>query len=203
MEKSKQIQIGLLGLVALLLVVSLMGGFSGLFGGGGDADVRADARESLTTSSAVNNPAANAVTPNAAAAKAAEPAVPAGPTTTMNFESLEHDYGVIDAGEKVNHKYKFSNTGSEPLIISNAKGSCGCTVPNWPKEPIPPGGTGGIDVVFDSKGKKGKQSKRVTITANTSPAQTFLTIKGEVTPDPNAPAPAAAKKPSVVPQKPQ
>ena len=197
MEKSKQIQFGILGVVALLLVVSLFGGFNGLFGGG-DADVRDEARESLTTAPAVTNPA---VTPGSGPSPnpvAAEPAVPAGPTTTMSFADLEFDYGVIDAGEKVNHKYKFTNTGSEPLIISNAKGSCGCTVPNWPKEPIPPGGTGEIDVVFDSKGKKGKQSKRVTITANTSPAQTFLTIKGEVTPDPNAPAPAA-KKPTVTP----
>ena len=193
MEKSKQIQVGILGVVALLFVVYLFGGFDSIFGGG-DADVRAEARESLTTEAAVTNPTANPATPGAV--KPAEPAVPAGPTTTMSFEKLEFDYGVIDAGEKVNHKYKFTNSGSEPLIISNAKGSCGCTVPNWPKEPIPPGGTSEIDVVFDSKDKKGKQSKRVTITANTSPAQTFLTIKGEVTPDPNAPAPAA-KKPAI------
>ena len=98
----------------------------------------------------------------------------------MNFEETEFDYGVVDQGEKVNHTYKFTNTGNEPLIISNAKGSCGCTVPSWPKEPIPVGGSGEIQVQFDSKGKKGKQSKRVTITANTEPAQSFLTIKGEV-----------------------
>ncbi len=194
MEKSKQIQLGLLGVLALALVVYLFGGFNGILGGG-DEDVRAEARESLTTAPAVTAP----VTPTNPTAKPAEPAAPTGPTTVMSFGSLEHDYGIIDAGEKVNHKYKFTNTGKEPLIISNAKGSCGCTVPNWPKEPIPPGGTGEIDVVFDSKGKKGKQSKRVTITANTSPAQTFLTIKGEVTPDPNAPAPAA-KKPTITPQ---
>jgi len=97
----------------------------------------------------------------------------------------------VDQGEKVNHVYKFKNTGNEPLIISNAKGSCGCTVPSWPKEPIPVGGTGEIAVQFDSKGKKGNQSKRVTLTANTDPAQTFLTIKGVV----NAPeGDAAAKK---------
>lgn len=190
MEKSKQISFGIFGVIALLFVAYLFGAFNGLLGGGGDADVRDAARESLTTAPAVTNPSANASN----TVKPAEPAVPAGPTTTMSFDKLEFDYGVIDAGEKVNHKYKFTNTGSEPLIISNAKGSCGCTVPNWPKEPIPPGATSEIDVVFDSKGKKGKQSKRVTITANTSPAQTFLTIKGEVTPDPNAPAP---KKPAV------
>ncbi len=118
----------------------------------------------------------------------ATPAVPAGPTTTLKFEETEFDFGTVDQGEKVTHVYKFANTGNEPLIISNAKGSCGCTVPSWPKEPIPVGGSGEIQVQFDSKGKKNKQSKKVTITANTDPAQTFLTIKGEV----NAPETEAA-----------
>ena len=115
---------------------------------------------------------------------ATEPAVPAGPLTTLQFSEETYDYGEVMEGEKVNHKYTFTNTGSEPLIISNAKGSCGCTVPNWPRNPIAPGETGEIDVTFDSKGK-GKvggnlQSKRVTITANTDPANTYLTIKGKV-----------------------
>ena len=188
MEKSRQIQIGLLGVIALLLVLNLTGAFDGLLGGGSD-EAKSAARESLAVNSG------NTVTPGAADASMAtpaEPAAPAGPTTTLEFGESEFDFGVVDAGEKVSHTYKFNNTGSEPLIISNAKGSCGCTVPSWPKEPIPVGGSGEIQVVFDSKNKKGKQSKRVTITANTDPAQTFLTIKGEVTPDPNAPQPTAA-----------
>ncbi len=179
MEKSKQIQIGLLGVVALLLGLNLFGAFDGILGGSGDAD-RDAARESLTTNVTGNNPSTT-VTPTGTTPPAAkEPAAPTGPTTTLTFEELEHDYGVIEQGEKVNHVYKFKNTGNEPLIISNAKGSCGCTVPSWPKEPIPVGGTGEIKVQFDSKGKKGKQSKRVTITANTDPVNTYLTIKGEV-----------------------
>ncbi len=193
MENSKKIQLGLLVVVAGLLIANMTGAFSGMFGGG-DSDVRAAAKESIATTTGVNN---NTVTPSAdGAAKpgAAAPAAPAGPTTTMKFDETEFDFGTINAGEKVNHTYKFKNTGSEPLIISNAKGSCGCTVPSWPKEPIPVGGTGEIAVQFDSKGKKNKQSKRVTITANTDPAQSFLTIKGEVTPDPAAEAAAAAKK---------
>ncbi len=196
MEKSKQIQVGLLGLIALLLVLNLFGAFDGLFGGGSD-DAKDKARQSLVTGDASVTPGstdgANLTTPSGADAVAnpAEPAAPTGPTTTMEFEESEFDFGVVDAGEKVTHVYKFSNSGNEPLIISNAKGSCGCTVPSWPKEPIPPGGSGEIKVQFDSKNKKGKQSKRVTITANTDPAQTFLTIKGEVTPDPNAPQPTA------------
>jgi len=102
------------------------------------------------------------------------------PTTIMEFETTEFDFGEITAGEKVIHTFIFKNTGDTPLIISNAKGSCGCTVPFWPKEPIAPGESGEIEVQFDSKGKKGKQSKRVTITANTNPIHTYLTIKGAI-----------------------
>lgn len=139
---------------------------------------------------AAANTVSNTASDVAAAATnaAAAPVVPAGPTTTVKFEETEFDFGTVDQGEKVTHVYKFANTGNEPLIISNAKGSCGCTVPSWPKEPIPVGGSGEIQVQFDSKGKKNKQSKKVTITANTDPVQSFLTIKGEV----NAPETDAA-----------
>ena len=62
------------------------------------------------------------------------------PKTTIVFEEVEFDFGQIESGEKVSYIYQFKNTGNEPLIITKAKGSCGCTVPYWPKEPIPPGG---------------------------------------------------------------
>ncbi len=144
--------------------------------GGGDATVRDEARKAVTPTATPATPAAPTATP----ATPATPAVPAGPTTTMQFDELEFDFGTVTAGEKVQHAYKFKNTGSEPLIISNAKGSCGCTVPEWPREPIAPGETSEILVQFDSSNKNGNQSKRVTLTANTNPAQTFLTIKGMV-----------------------
>ncbi len=105
------------------------------------------------------------------------------PTTTIEFEDNEFDWGTITQGEKVSYVFKFTNTGNEPLLIKKAKGSCGCTVPQWPKAPIAPGEQGEINVVFNSKGKMGKQSKRVTITANTDPGQTFLTVKGEIKKD--------------------
>ena len=108
----------------------------------------------------------------------------------MKFEKTTVDYGTIEQNSEPLRTFSFKNEGDAPLIITGARGSCGCTVPSWPKEPIPVGGTGEIQVQFDSKGKKNKQSKRVTITANTDPAQTFLTIKGEVTPDPAAEAAA-------------
>ena len=96
--------------------------------GGGDANVREQAKQAIQANPAPATPA----TPAAAPATPAAPAVPAGPTTTMSFDELEYDYGTVTAGEKVQYAYKFKNTGSEPLIISNAKGSCGCTVPDWP-----------------------------------------------------------------------
>ena len=173
MENSKKIQIGLLAVVAVLLALNFFGAFEGMFGGSSSDSAREEALSKLSPTDA-------AVTAPATSATPAEPATPAGPTTTMEFTETEFDFGTVDSGEKVNHTYKFTNTGSEPLIISNAKGSCGCTVPSWPKEPIAPGASADIQVQFDSKGKSGKQSKRVTITANTDPAQTFLTIKGEV-----------------------
>ena len=103
-----------------------------------------------------------------------------GPMTTIEFKEATFDFGEVDQGDKIAHRYKFTNTGSEPLIIKNAKGSCGCTVPKWPKDPIAPGESGEMFVEFDTKGKKGMQAKRVTITANTDPVNTYITIKGKV-----------------------
>lgn len=101
-------------------------------------------------------------------------------TTEIKFEGPIFNYGTIESGEIVQTVFEFENTGSEPLIITNAKGSCGCTVPEWPKTPIAPGETGQLVVRFDSKNKVGIQSKRVTIIANTDPAMSYLTVKGEV-----------------------
>jgi len=101
--------------------------------------------------------------------------------TTWKFDKSEHDFGKLKQGESAEYSFKFTNTGKEPLIIENAQGSCGCTVPNYPKEPIAPGGTGVIDVRFNSAGKSGAQQKTVTLTANTDPSiTTILTIKADV-----------------------
>lgn len=101
--------------------------------------------------------------------------------TTWKFDKSEHDFGNLKQGESAEYSFKFTNTGKEPLIIENAQGSCGCTVPNYPKEPIAPGATGVIDVRFNSAGKSGAQQKTVTLTANTDPSiTTILTIKAEV-----------------------
>ncbi|MCB9308491.1 MAG: DUF1573 domain-containing protein [Lewinellaceae bacterium] len=144
---------------------------------------------------AVQNAQANGVDPNSTAPVAA---APTGPKTTVAFEEDTFDWGTINDGEKMTHVFKFKNTGSEPLIISNAKGSCGCTVPEYPKEAIAPGASGEIKVIYDSKGKgspEGKMdTKRVTITANTDPMETYLNIKGKVVGKAAPAAPAAATK---------
>jgi hypothetical protein len=98
----------------------------------------------------------------------------------MEFEETEWNFGEIMQGESVDYAFKFTNTGTEPLIISNAKGSCGCTVPVWPREPVAPGESGVVDVKFNSTGKKGKQSKKVTLTTNMIPSQMILTVNGLV-----------------------
>lgn len=108
---------------------------------------------------------------------------PQGPITEITFENTEFDFGKIQEREVVKHVFTFTNTGDEPLILSNVKGSCGCTVPAWPREPLMPGETSSITVEFNSKGKKGSRNQKVTITANTDPPQSFIYMKGEVTVD--------------------
>jgi hypothetical protein len=98
----------------------------------------------------------------------------------MEFEEEVFNFGKISQGEKVEHTFVFVNSGSSDLIITSARGSCGCTVPEWPKYPIKPGEKGEIKVIFDSSGKIGKQHKTVTIVANTIPNTTIIAIKGEV-----------------------
>lgn len=98
----------------------------------------------------------------------------------FSFEKEAHDFGKIIQGEKVTHSFKFKNTGGSDLIIAAAQGSCGCTVPKFPRTPIAPGAEDIIDVTFDSDGKSGKVEKKISVTANTSPNIKVLTITAEV-----------------------
>jgi hypothetical protein len=98
----------------------------------------------------------------------------------INFDKDVHDYGTIKQGANGVYEFKFKNSGKEPLIISMARGSCGCTVPEWPKEPIKPGETASIKVSYDTK-RVGPINKTVTITSNAKNEPTkVLTIKGNV-----------------------
>lgn len=103
----------------------------------------------------------------------------------ISFEQPSHDFGAVDEGAVLSHRFAFTNTGNIPLLISDARSTCGCTVPDWPRSPIPPGGKGEIFVQFDTNNKPGKQQKPVTITANTFPAQTQVFIRAEVDPAPD------------------
>ena len=107
----------------------------------------------------------------------------------IEFTKEVHDYGKIKHGGDPYCTFEFKNPGNEPLIISNAKGSCGCTVPTWPKEPIAPGATGSIKVKYDTK-RPGPINKSVTITSNAINTPTkVLRIKGEVGQAPKSGAP--------------
>ncbi len=108
---------------------------------------------------------------------------PDGPLPVAVFESVDHDFGTINEGQKVIHVYKVKNTGEAPLIIQSAQPSCGCTAPDWTKDPIPVGGSGFVKAEFDSKGKPGINNKTITVTANTWPKTTTLRFKAMVTPN--------------------
>ena len=95
----------------------------------------------------------------------------------ISFDKKIWDFGTITDGEVVEHTFRFTNTGTNDLIISNASASCGCTIPEWPKEPIAPGEKGEIKVEFNSNGKKDMVTKDITILANTNPVKTILQIK--------------------------
>ncbi len=103
-----------------------------------------------------------------------------GNSPVLKFDKEVHDFGKIKAGDKVSYSYSFINTGKSPLIITDAVASCGCTIPSWPKKPINPGEKSAIAVIFNSAGKSGLIDKQITITANTTPAQTLVHLIGEV-----------------------
>jgi hypothetical protein len=107
---------------------------------------------------------------------------PLSKTTTIKYEEVEHDFGDVFYPSDNKYTFKFTNTGSEPLVISDAKASCGCTVPRKPEKPVMPGEVGEMDVVFKPKeGQVGQEvTKRITITANTEPNITYLDIKANV-----------------------
>lgn len=100
--------------------------------------------------------------------------------TTMQFTETTHNFGTIKQDTKNTKIFTFKNTGSKPLIIEDAQGSCGCTVPKFPKEPIKPGESGEIEVVYSPGKQQGAQSKTVTITANTEPITSTINISANV-----------------------
>jgi hypothetical protein len=103
---------------------------------------------------------------------------------SFKFNEEEYNFGTIKQGESVTHEFSFTNTGTntgtEPLVISKAEGSCGCTVPTYPQQPIMKGQTAAIKVTFNSTGKLGIQDKTVTLTSNAIQNPMIIHIKGTV-----------------------
>ncbi|MGB0886158.1 MAG: DUF1573 domain-containing protein [Chitinophagales bacterium] len=110
-----------------------------------------------------------------------------GEGATIEFVEEVLDYGTIENGSDGTRYFEFKNTGTEPLIISNCKGSCGCTVPQCPKEPILPGETGKIKVKYATD-RVGAFTKNVTVTSNAVTPSKTVKIKGNVLPGEPAPA---------------
>jgi len=104
----------------------------------------------------------------------------AGVLPVMEFVKMEHDFGQLIQGERVSYAFKFTNTGGSDLVITSANAGCGCTVPNYPKHPIKPNESGVIEVAFNSSGRNGFQSQRVSLVANTQPNTLVLNITANI-----------------------
>lgn len=132
-----------------------------------------------------NDAAAEELGPNASIIRSPvdgnRPEVDTSQTARMTFSGeTDFYFGEVNEGTVVRHEFAFTNTGHLPLLITKARSTCGCTVPQYPEAPIPPGETGVISVAFDTKNKFGRQRKPVTITANTYPAATVVYVSGTV-----------------------
>jgi hypothetical protein len=100
-------------------------------------------------------------------------------TLVIQFASVVHDYGTIQQGSDGGCEFKFENKGKTPLVLSNVRASCGCTVPTWPREPILPGSTGVIKVMYNTN-NIGNFNKSITVSSNAKNAEVILNIKGSV-----------------------
>jgi len=122
-----------------------------------------------------------------------KPAVAAAPVNpnapSFKFEVEEYNFGKIEQGKSVSYEFKFKNVGKEPLMISDATATCGCTKPSFAKDPIKPGASGVISVTFNSTGKSGMQDKAITITSNAKENPKIIHLKGDVEVKPADPAP--------------
>ncbi|MBC6611329.1 DUF1573 domain-containing protein [Hymenobacter sp. BT507] len=102
----------------------------------------------------------------------------AGPN--IQFEESKYDFGSVAQGDIVEHTFKFKNTGTAPLVISNIGVSCGCTTPDWTRDPVMPGKTGSVTAKFNSAGKMGMQNKVLTIESNSASGNAMVSLVGEV-----------------------
>lgn len=170
-----KIQIALLSVIAVALVAIAVKQFASDDSTSGPVASRTVAASNVAATSPEMK-AANSFDPLASNAQPVDNT----PKTTIVFGKYDHDFGNIKQDSENKHTFTFTNTGNQPLIIESANGSCGCTVPNYPKEPIPPGGTGNIDVEYKPGKQENAQTKTVTVIANTEPKETTLRITANV-----------------------
>lgn len=166
-----KIQIALLSVIAVALVALAIAQFTG-----SDASPNKGGTASGNITANPAPPPTSTFDPMANTAEVVDNT----PKTLISFAKSEYDFGTIKQDTENKHVFKFTNTGNEPLIIESASGSCGCTVPNYPKQPIPPGGTGEIEVEYKPGKQENAQTKTVTIVANTEPRETVLRVKAFV-----------------------
>ncbi len=173
-----KIQIALLSVIAIALVALAVNQFTGKTDG--TSSIAATGGNNVAADVNMNNPASISADPAFDPMANATAPVDNTPKTSVNFKTYEHDFGNIKQDSENKKVFAFTNTGKEPMIIETANGSCGCTVPNYPKAPIPPGGTGEIEVVYKPGKQENAQTKTVTVIANTEPKETTLRIKANV-----------------------
>jgi len=132
----------------------------------------------ITASSCGDNASNKIKTANLEKAKERDSNMKAPPIA--DFNSREFDFGEIKEGEIIEGVFKITNTGKSDLLITDAKATCGCTVPSWPREAIKPGESADLKFTFNSRNRSGKQSKSITLKTNTAKGNEILRVKGTV-----------------------
>lgn len=118
---------------------------------------------------------------NLESAKSRDVAIKKG-AALISFDNNVYDFGTVNEGDVIETTFKVTNSGKTDLVITDAKVTCGCTVPVWPKKPIKPGETESVKVKFNTSGKQNRQQKNITLITNTESGREILTLKGMVTP---------------------
>ncbi len=173
-EMRENLKLALLGVISISLVIQTLMQLTG-----GSSEITVD--EPGSNVAVTVPPLPNPIDPHSNHTQEPEPDDNT-PKTAISFAQTSHDFGTIKQDSEHKKVFKFTNTGTNPLIIKSANGSCGCTVPKYPEEPIAPGKTGEIEVVYSPGQQEGQQSKTVTIVANTDPPTLVLDIKANVVP---------------------
>ena len=155
-------------------------------------EVAATKKAAKETVEVTEKKVASATTKKSSAAKKSKPKPSRKKAAKIDFEYTDHAFGLINQGEEISHRFEFTNTGQEDLVISNVTATCGCTQPSYPFVPIKPGETGYIGVTYNSKGKLGRQKPTLTVYTNAQPKTYKLYLEGVVD-APRAPKPEETK----------